>query len=108
MRPVPHDDSLPVPKPPEKWSLEEPADDDIPEHETEMETGPDPDFEPCISGEPHLITQPELNDLVRDLGLSKSKAELLGSRLQEWCLLSPGTKISVFRSRQHDKVFRTG
>lgn len=99
MRPVPHDDSLTIPKPPEEWTLDEP------DEETAMQgTGSDidPDFEPCSSGDPHLITQSELNDLVRDLGLSKAKAELLGSRLQEWCLLSPGTKISVFRRRQDD------
>lgn len=31
---------------------------------------------------PHLINQAELNDLIIDLQLSKSKAELLGFRLQ--------------------------
>lgn len=31
----------------------------------------------------HLIIQSELNDLIRDLNLSKQKAELLASRLQE-------------------------
>ena len=35
----------------------------------------------------------------RDLELTKEKAELLGSRLQERNLLKPGTKISHFRSR---------
>jgi len=49
-----------------------------------------------MSDAPHLITQPELNDLARDLGLSKAKAELLGSRLQGWHLLSAGTKIVCF------------
>jgi len=33
---------------------------------------------------PHILTQDKLNDLVRDLELSKSKAELLGSRLKQW------------------------
>ncbi|KAL4710975.1 hypothetical protein ACJJTC_017940 [Scirpophaga incertulas] len=45
------------------------------------------------SSEPHLIEQPELNDLVRDLNLSKQHAELLGSRLQQWNLLAKDTKI---------------
>ena len=49
--------------------------------------------------DPHRISQNELNDLVRDLGLSKSKAELLGSRLQQWNLLQHDVRISVFRSR---------
>jgi hypothetical protein len=39
------------------------------------------------SREPHLITQPELNDLVQDLKLCKEQVQLLGSRLQEWKLL---------------------
>ena len=44
-----------------------------------------PDFEPPHSSpEPRLISQSELNDLVRDLELPKSKVELLGSRLQQW------------------------
>ena len=34
-----------------------------------------------------------------DLELPKEKAELLGSRLQEWNLLQPNTKISHFRHR---------
>ncbi|GBP12549.1 E3 ubiquitin-protein ligase SH3RF1 [Eumeta japonica] len=43
---------------------------------------------------PHLINQAEFNDLVRDLQLSRSKAELLGSRLQQWNLLLPDTKVT--------------
>ena len=49
-----------------------------------------------------MIEQEELNDLVRDLGLSKEKSELLGSRFQQWNLLRKGTKISIFRSRQQN------
>jgi hypothetical protein len=35
------------------------------------------------SNEPHLLTQGDLNDIVRDLNLSKKQEELLGSRLKE-------------------------
>lgn len=50
-----------------------------------------------------LMMLSELNDLVRDFDLWKTNAELLGSRLQEeWCLLSPGMKISLFRRCQSD------
>ena len=35
----------------------------------------------------HRNTHEELNDLFRDLDLAKSKAELLGSRMQQWNLL---------------------
>lgn len=55
-------------------------------------------YEPDVDeNEPHLLSQEDLNDLVRDLSLSKEKAELLGSRLKKWNLLRQGTKISVFR-----------
>ena len=47
------------------------------------------------------MSENELNDLVRDLGLSKSKAELLGSRMQQWNLLQDDVRISVFRSRHN-------
>lgn len=52
-----------------------------------------------VLGTPHLINQCELNDLVKDLGLSKEKAELLGSRLQEWNLFARGVTVSSFTKR---------
>ena len=70
-------------------------------HKVEQES--DDDFS-SQSGSPHLINQPELNDLVQDLNLSKSQAELFDSRLQQWNLLEKGTKISVFRSRQEGQL----
>ena len=45
---------------------------------------------------PQQFSQPELNDLVRDLGLSKNAAEVLASRLQENNELSHTTKVSYF------------
>jgi len=36
----------------------------------------------CSSNEPQMLTQGDLNDIVRDLNLSKKQAELLGSRLK--------------------------
>ena len=48
--------------------------------------------------------QEELNDLIRDLDLPKSKAELLGSRLQQWNLLKENVRISVYRKRHEDLV----
>ena len=50
----------------------------------------------------HRITEGELNYLIRDLDLPKSKAELLGSRLQQWNLLKENVKISVYRKRHED------
>ncbi len=86
IRPVPYIEGLPVANVPESFSLET----DEEENEN-CSPGPsmlnDPDFDQESSSEPHLITQSELHDLVRDLELTKNKAELLGSRLQQWNLL---------------------
>jgi hypothetical protein len=44
----------------------------------------DVDFSPDNEDRtPQLFTQIELNNLVRDLGLTKEKSEILGSRLKE-------------------------
>ena len=49
------------------------------------------------SNEFDRITQEELNYLIRDLDLPKSKTELLGSRLQQWNLLKENVRISMYR-----------
>ena len=48
--------------------------------------------------------QAELNDLIRDLGLSKESSQLLGSRLKEKHLLSKTTTFAWYRHR--DAKFR--
>ncbi|EFN72326.1 hypothetical protein EAG_00114, partial [Camponotus floridanus] len=48
-----------------------------------------------------LLSQSELSDLIRDLNLSKQKAELLASRLQEWKHLDPTTQVTIYRNRNH-------
>ena len=49
---------------------------------------------------PQQFSQPELNDLLRDLGLSKNAAEVLASSLQEKNQLIHTTKVSYFRNRE--------
>ena len=49
----------------------------------------------------HPFSQNELNDLVRDLNLFKSSAELLASRLKERNLLS-GVRIAFYRNRHKE------
>ena len=51
----------------------------------------------------HQFNQSELNDLLRDLDLSKQAAELLASRLNEKHLLDSSAKVSFFRKR--DELF---
>ncbi|UYV71887.1 hypothetical protein LAZ67_9000882 [Cordylochernes scorpioides] len=96
MRPVPHSDILPVPQPPESVIF---SDDDSDRREQQWD---DTNFEAGALSEPHLLTQGDLNDLVRDLDLSKKQSELLGSRLKGWNLLHKGTKVCFFRKRQDE------
>lgn len=104
-KPRPHDEQHPVPRLPiHKESEESTIATDSDTSFEGNEKSSDPDFIPSTSNEPHLITQFELNDLVRDLNLSKSQAELLGSRLQQWNLLAKDTRISIFRSRHENIV----
>jgi hypothetical protein len=98
--PVPNDDALPFPLAPvtvasTSTSLEYFSSEEYVESENGDET-----FEP--DDEPHLVNQTDLNDLVRDLGLTKEKAELLGSRLKQWNLLDRECKTSVYRKRHQD------
>ncbi|XP_066463509.1 uncharacterized protein [Eleutherodactylus coqui] len=99
IRPVPHDSSLPVPVTPIDGldSVEdELVIDDASRDATDVEFTPDDD------GKPKVFTQGELNDLIRDLSLSKEKAELLASRLKEKHLLAAGAKICHYRKRNSD------
>jgi hypothetical protein len=54
------------------------------------------------SAQPHKVTQKELSDLITDLEISKHKAELVSSRLQQWNLLDDTVKVTAFRSHQKD------
>lgn len=62
-------------------------------HETSEESSDETDKNP------NVFTQEELNDLVRDAGLSKEIYELLASRLKEKNCLAPGTRITFYRDR---------
>jgi len=79
--PVKHDDSLSVRKPPQQWTLREEPTSISPENKSGLScSSVDSDFLELTL--PHLISQSELNDLVRELSLSKIQAELLSSRLK--------------------------
>jgi len=59
----------------------------------------DIEYIPRISEKRHYPNQNELNDLIRDLGLTKSGGELLTSRLKEWNLLADDCRTTIQRSR---------
>ena len=79
MRPVPHSDDLRVPTPPVNKDLLSLSDEEMPSREDSAESISLEDIESTYSGrsgnEPHWITQEDLNDLARDLYLSKQQSE---------------------------------
>ena len=104
--PAPHTEDLPVPVPTQQYILDS---DDEPiknrKKTPQPSTSTDADFTADLQlNDFHRITQDELNDPIRDLDLSKSKAEQLGSRLQQWNLLKENVRISVYRKRHEDLV----
>ena len=55
----------------------------------------------CCETDRHF-DQRELNDLVRDLNLSKDQSELLASRLQERGMLRKEVNVTLYRTREKD------
>ena len=79
----------------------ESSDEDVGQANNNMDC--DPTFVgACFSNEPSLLTQGDLNDIVRDFNLSKKQAELLGSRLKGWNLLRQDTKVCFYRGRHEE------
>jgi len=106
IRPVPHTEDLPLPVPLQQLILD--SDDELTENREKTRqpsTSTDADFTDDLQFiELHRITQEELNDIIRDLDLPKSKAELLGSRMQQWNLLKENIRISVSRKMHEDLI----
>ena len=102
IKPISHSPDLPVPHHPtekeDSFSV-----DACESTSTENEEEPiELDLSFQHESAPLFINQERLNDLLRDLYLSKKKAEIFGSRLQQWNLLEPGTTISSFRIRNQN------
>ncbi|XP_066465456.1 uncharacterized protein [Eleutherodactylus coqui] len=105
-RPVCHSEEWPVPVPPENVivSEDEYSDEHAEDREGDMYT--DPTFQDLWeSNEPHFLIQGDLNDLIRDLNLSKQQAELLGLRLKGWNLLFRDTKMSKVPQEIRKEIF---
>jgi hypothetical protein len=96
IRPVPHGPDLPVPSPPDNVG-DESENSSLQPHTEEMY------FEPHQYDRPiDKFTQSELNDLIRELQLTKEKSELLCSRLHEKNMLASGVKFSWCRNREKE------
>jgi len=75
MRPVPHSEDLPIAHHPTHLTLEDESEHEaateVPKEEQDYATFETSTTSSC---EPHLLTQGELNDLVRDLKLPKNRS----------------------------------
>ncbi|KAL4706484.1 hypothetical protein ACJJTC_015682 [Scirpophaga incertulas] len=98
--PMPHTDTNPVPNPPvlENQVLSQ---DSFPSRSSSLSVPSEFVLESELKL-PHLINSEDLNDLIRDLNLPKSKAELLASRLKQWNLLNSDVRISRQRKRHEE------
>jgi hypothetical protein len=92
--PVPHSHELPIPSPPKKessssHSRSSTSDDLSDVFQVECEE----------KRRPYYPKQDDLNDLIRDLGLTKSGGELLISGMKEWNLLDSSVRVTDQRMR---------
>ena len=89
--PINYGAELPIPQPPTMHTISTSSEDD--DADFEVDTN-------CSSKDTHFSNQDESDDLYRDLGLTKAKAEILSFRFKEWNLLAPSCKISKPKKRQ--------
>ena len=102
LNPVPHTPGIPTPQAPQSL-------DNLPSSESESEESSSDEFQVGDSSGPQQFSQGELNDLIQDLGLPRQSVELLGSRLQEKNLLTPGTAYVWYRNREkHFEAYISG
>ncbi|GBL77179.1 hypothetical protein AVEN_12801-1 [Araneus ventricosus] len=109
MRPVSHNDELPLLKPPKNFAYDDPAVEmKIDEVET-LPTSSDLNYVLDINEEPHLIAPEELYYLVRDLNLSNNTQNYLDQDCRVWNLLQKNTNISNFlnRHKKYSSFFPT-
>ena len=96
---MPHSPDVPVPVPPSSLDTRSSESDCGKEESDAQLSSSEGEF---TSKQPQLITQAELNNLIRELDLPKIKAELLGSRLKQKNLLAWGTFFSFYRHSEQE------
>nr|CAI5835337.1 unnamed protein product [Callosobruchus analis] len=99
IRPIPHSDEIPIPT---FHELPDISDNEHCPSDRSSHTNETNSDDEWTSSVPQRFNQNELNDLTRDLNLSKKAAEVLASRLKEKNLLEQGTKITFYRTREKD------
>jgi len=94
MKPVHHSADIPIPNHKHN-EVEDLSSSDCSDNVILSESNESEDTNSC----PILITQKKLNDLVRDLALTKDSSLLLSSRLKEWNMLAEGTTFNWYLQR---------
>ena len=97
IRPIPYCPDLPVPTPVGNMELSSKS-----EYSDMTVVAGNEVYQPKNDDQPVPLTQAELNNLTRDLNLSKESAQLLGSRLIEKHLLVLGTMFYWHRDRERE------
>ena len=101
IKPLPHGPGIPISNLPRDFSKFDSAlstDND----ESANDLWDQPACDEPNYNQPKLLTQAQLNDLSRDLYLSKESAQLLGSRLSKNNLLAPQTTFYWYRNRDDE------
>ena len=96
--PVTHCPELPIPTPPKR---DQPSSGDSSKSDSQEDIR-DPDYgftDAVEERRPYFPNQKYINDLIRDLGLTKSNDELLTSRLKQWNLLDESVQVTDLRKR---------
>ena len=104
MRPVPHSDKLPVPTSPASKDLLHQMKKCLQENILTSRSLSEDNvslYSAASDNEPYLITQEDMNDLARDLHLSKQQSELLASQLKQ-NLVKADIKIISFSTQNKD------
>ncbi|KAM3939389.1 uncharacterized protein RB166_020698 [Leptodactylus fuscus] len=90
--PVPYYTELPIPAPPER---NQPSSEESAISDFEQEDVTDPVYSVSRGEmERYYPNQKDLNNLIQDMGLTKSDAELLTSRLKQWNLLDKSVQVA--------------
>ena len=95
---VPHDKSIPTPVPPQNGldAIDCSANEN---NSDEFVFANSTDSEYDATEDPTFFSKKQLYDQIRDLGLSKEKAELLASRLKEQNMVEKDVKVSYYRNK---------
>ena len=93
--PIPYCSKYSVPVPPGPDEVQDDNSDEMEQMEAE-----DMDYQPKVPEKtPHFPNQKVVNDLIRDMGLTKSNAELFISRMKQWHLVKEEVRVTSQRSR---------